>query len=239
MSVQSAATNPSRTHAKPRYSPTTSARFRTKAFRLLTSPWRVLPDFIIIGAQRAGTTSLFEYLVQHPGIIPGLYKEVRYFTDRWKLGPLYYRACFPTRGEMQRARESSPTCTFEATPEYMWSAVALQRIKNRMPNVRLVAILRDPIERALSQYGRSVKRGLETLPFEVAIDAEPERLAREPGEPDEQYFSRTDVRHFSYLMRSEYAPQLRRVLELFDPSQLHVMCFETLIDDPHTHFGNL
>jgi hypothetical protein len=224
---------------KPRYSPTTRARTRTKIARLLTSPFRVLPDFIVIGAQRSGTTSLFEYLIQHPQIVTPLYKEVRYFTDRYWLGPLYYRACFPTRWEMNRMRQSGPALTFDATPNYMFDPVAQERIKRKLPNVKLVAILRDPIDRAISQYRFSVQSNREPLPFEQAIAAEPERLKRLPGESDAQYYNRKAIRVYSYTTRGHYASQLKNVIKLFGRERLHVMCFESLIEDPQTHFTAL
>lgn len=224
---------------KPRYSPTTRARLRTKIFRMMTSPFRVQPDFIIIGAQRSGTTSLFEYLSQHPQVFHGLYKEVRYFTDRYWIGPMFYRACFPTRWQMQRARRSGPAMTFEATPEYMMNPLALRRIKEKVPHVKLVAILRDPIERTLSEYRRNVRLGREQLSFKEAIQAEPDRIARKPGESDAAYYSRRDVKWFSYLTRSRYAPQLERAIEIFGKDRLHVMCFEAMIDDYHGQFNRL
>jgi len=225
---------------KLRYSPTTSARLSTKVFRLLTAPLRVQPDFIIIGAQRSGTTSLFEYLVQHPSVLPGLYKEVRYFTDRWRLGPLYYRACSPTRGHMQQVRDrTGAAMTFEATPYYLFSPVALERIERTLPTVKLVAILRDPIARTISHYSRSVKLGHESLGLEEALRKEHERLARRPGESDVAYYDRPEVRQFSYLGRSLYGPQLRRIIDVVGRDRLHVMCFETLMEQPQSEFGNL
>lgn len=226
---------------KPGYSPTTSARLRTKAFRFVTAPFRVHPDFIIIGAQRAGTTSLFEYLRQHPLILTPLYKEVRYFSDRYRLGPFYYRACFPTRWEMQRAGRNSPgkAMTFEATPNYIFSPVVPERIGRTLPTVKLVAILRDPIARTISHYSRSVKLGHESLSMEEALRTEQERLVRRSGESDATYYDRPDVRHFSYLGRSQYGPQLRRVLDTVGRDRLHVMCFETLVEQPQREFGKL
>lgn len=211
----------------------------TKILRMLTSPLRVRPDFIIIGAQRCGTTSLYEYLVQHPGIVPPLYKEVRYFSDRWRLGPLYYRACFPTRGQMRRAARPGPAMTFEASPQYIFSPVALRRVHRALPGVKLVAILRDPVDRAVSHHRFVSNGGRETLSFEQAIDAEPRRLARRPGESDDDYYSRPDVLTHSYLARGRYAEQLRVVVDIFGRDRLHVMCFETLVRESSDHFGQL
>jgi hypothetical protein len=210
-----------------------------KVVRMLTAPVRVLPNFLIIGVQRCGTTSMYEYLVQHPNVLPSLYKEVRYFHDRWRLGPMYYRACFPTRGRMRRAGRQGPAMTFEASPQYIFNPVSLDRIRRVLPGVKLVAILRDPIERAISHHRFVSDIGFETLPFAEALDAEPKRLARRPGESDEEYHIRPDITRFSYLARGRYAEQLQRVVDIFGRDRLHVMCFETFVQDPRTHFGEL
>lgn len=236
---QSGSAEKTKTQAKPRYSPTTSARLSTKCFRMLTSPMRVHPNFIIIGAMRCGTTSLFEYLVQHPQIMTPLYKEVRYFTDRYWLGPLFYRACFPTWRQMQRQTSLGPPATFDATPAYMFNPAAVKRIKQKLPDVRLVAILRDPIDRAISHYRFARNNGWETLDFDAAIAAEPERMRRLPGESDAKYYDRPSIRRLSYMMRGQYAPQLQRVVETFGHDHLHVMCFETLISNPQPTFERM
>ena len=218
---------------------TGSASFATRIGRVLTSPLRGRPDFLIIGAQRCGTTSLYEYLVQHPMVQGGLYKETRYFTTRWWLGPLFYRACFPTFWEMRTADRRGRAITGEATPEYMWNRAAALRIKQKLPAVKLIAILRDPIERAQSNYRLARNGEWETLSFEEAIEAEPHRTRRRPGESDAGYYGREEVRRFSYVSRGEYADQLDRVIDILGRERLFVLRFESLVADPHTHLGRL
>src|SRR5690606_33886153 len=128
-------------------------------YRILTWKKRALPDFIIVGAQKAGTTSLFHYLSEHPQIISPYKKEVHYFDgglnpeiDTFKKGEKWYRSNFP------RKPKSKSIKTFEASPLYLFNPLAPQRIKDLLPNVKLIILLRDPVERAISQYHHENKK---------------------------------------------------------------------------------
>lgn len=195
---------------------------------------RCLPDFLIIGAQRSGTSSLYNYLVQHPAILPALKKEVHYFDDGYAHGLGWYRAHFATT--VQRAvvqRRAGAARVFEASPYYILHPHAPRRIRAVLPDVRLIALLRNPVDRAESHYHHEVRRGRETLSFEEAIEQEPKRLEGELERmiADETYVS-FKHRRFSYATRGLYVDQLQAWRGLFPPERLLILRSEDLFADP-------
>lgn len=117
-----------------------------------TGAFRVLPDFLIIGAPKCGTTSLYGYLVQHPSVLPAMCKEVRFF-DQFSHKPLgWYRGHFPTRWAVRRAEKDvgGRVLTGEATPTYLMLDVAPGRAYDVAPEAKLIAVLRNPVDRAYS-----------------------------------------------------------------------------------------
>lgn len=205
--------------------------------RMLTASSRVLPDFIIIGAQKAGTTSLFAYLTEHPDVRPGLYKEVHFFDLQFDRGERWYRSVFPQRRSL--ARPSSPTgrttaITGEASPYYLFHPLAAERAAQVSPQSRLIVLLRDPIARAWSHYRHEVAAGREQLSFEDAIAAEPERLrgaeeAVRSNGPEELCQRH---RNCSYVSRGRYAEQLAPWLRLFPRERILILRAEDLFADP-------
>jgi hypothetical protein len=190
-----------------------------------TSFARPLPDFLILGAQKAGTTALYAYLRWHPGITGPSWKEVSFFDRHYRRGVAWYRGHFPLR---PRGR-----LVGEASPAYLFHPLAPERALATVPKARLIALVRDPVDRALSHYHHEVALGREPLSFEGAIEAEPERtrgeeqrLIREPG-----YFSHAWWDH-AYLARGLYARQLERWLAVFPSEQLLVLPSEELAADP-------
>jgi hypothetical protein len=196
-------------------------------YRQLTAPLRGFPSVLIIGAQRGGTTSLFEYLVQHPDVLPPLGKEIHYFDLHYARGVNYYRGRFPYSHRLQ-----SGALTLDATPYYLAHPLVPERAAQLLPQVKLIAVLRNPVDRALSHYQHEVRGGRETLSFAEAIEQESERLAGEEtrlrNEPD--YYSWNHHR-YSYLRRGLYMQQLRRWLQYFPRSQLLVLQSERLFRD--------
>jgi sulfotransferase family protein len=193
-----------------------------------TSRVRLLPSFLIIGAKRAGTTSLYEYIVEHPGVVRSrLPKGSHYFDVRFSRGWNWYRSTFPLAIN-QRA------ITGEASPYYLFHPLAPRRIAAALPDTRLIAILRDPVDRAYSQYQFERRGGFEELPLEQALDREPERLAGEAermvNEPGYESFA---YRHHGYLARGRYAEQLERLYELVSPSRVLLLQSELLLADPN------
>jgi hypothetical protein len=197
-------------------------------YRRLTSAFRGLPSVLVIGAQRGGTTSLFNYLAQHPDVLPPLGKEIHYFDFHYGRGVEYYRGRFPYR---HRLRGGS--LTLDATPYYMMHPLAPPRAARLLPGARLIAVLRNPIDRAFSHYQHEVRGGRESLSFAEALDQESDRLAGEEerlrSEPG--YYSWNHHR-YAYTGRGLYLEQLRRWLQYFPRSQLLVVQSEWLFRDP-------
>jgi hypothetical protein len=204
-------------------------------YRELTAPWRGLPSALVIGAQRSGTTSLFNYLAQHPDVLTPLGKEIHYFDLQYARGIRWYRGRFPFNHLLRGG-----ALTIDASPYYLAHPLAPERAARLLPEVKLVAVLRNPVDRAYSHYQHEVRDGRESLSFAKAIDCEAarlageeERLRREPG-----YYSHNHHR-YSYTRRGLYLEQLRRWLQHYPRSSLLVLQSERLFQDPAAVSGAL
>jgi hypothetical protein len=198
----------------------------TRVFvRRPTARVRATPDFLIVGAQRSGTTSLYRYLTEHPAVTAPVRKEIQYFTLHNRRGDGWYRAHFPFEG---RGR-----VTFEATPYYLFHPAAPVRAAQTVPSAKVIALLRDPVARAFSQWQHNASRGAERLGFEAALDAEAERLAGESERLVADPTYRSDPhRLWSYTARGEYADQLQRWFEHYPRQQVLVLRSEDLYERP-------
>lgn len=197
-------------------------------YRQLTGPLRGLPTLLILGAQRSGSTSLFNYLVQHPDVLAPFAKEIHYFDLHYQEGLRWYRGRFPYAHRLRVG-----ALTLDASPYYLLHPLAPERAAALLPGAKLIALLRHPVERALSHYQHEVRGGREPLAFDVAIDREEERLRGEEArvQADPTYYSHHLHRH-SYLRRGVYVEQLRRWTRYFPRSQLLVLQSERLFRDP-------
>ncbi len=189
------------------------------------------PAFIVIGGQKCGTTYLYDRLIEHPQVKACLFEslndgEIHYFHRRYGKGLDWYRANFP-----DDAREAG-IISGEASG-YIYYPHAPARIARELPGVKLIALLRNPIDRALSHYHHEVRLGFESLPVSEAFEREPERLAGETKKvlADPGYFSFAR-NHFSYLSRGYYADQLPWWTEHFGDDQLLVLQSEAFFRDP-------
>ena len=201
-------------------------------FRLLTADVRTLPQFLIIGAQRGGTTSLYTYLSEHPQVLRAARKEIHFFDRHFDEGETWYRAHFPLESTMARREEAvgKPVLTGEATPYYLFHPDAPRRIAATLSGIRLIALLRDPVARAYSHYKMTTGEGRDRMSFEEAVRWEQGRLlhAVEDGtEMDASYGSRNHMRH-SYLARGIYVSQLKTYFDLFDRRNVYVASSEDL-----------
>jgi hypothetical protein len=188
----------------------------------------MLPDFLIIGAQRGGTTSLHRYLCAHPGVLPATKKEIRFFDLNFARGLDWYRAHFP----LQAARFFRPgrVVTGEATPYYLYHPAAPHRAREVAPGVRLLALLRNPVDRAVSHYHLEIRAGHEDLPFQAALERELEKQAAGQAPEDEE--TSLTHRRQSYLSRGVYADQLQRWMSAFPREQLLVLSSERFYAEP-------
>lgn len=186
----------------------------------------MLPDFLIIGTQRGGTTSLYNYLVHHPKVAPAATKEVHYFTLFYDRGEEWYESNFP------RSRGWRKRVTGEATPYYLFHPDAPERAGRLVPSARLIALLRDPVARAFSHYRHERRLGEESLSFEDAVAREPERLSGDP-------FADGSHQHFSYVARGRYAEQLRNWWQHFPREQLLILRAEDLYAQPDSVYAEV
>lgn len=201
-------------------------RGTSHTLRRITASRRQLPAFLIIGAQKGGTTSLHEYLAEHPLVAPPTTKEVHYFDHAYHRGPEWYRAHFSPPGRPGEI-------TGESTPYYLFHPLVPARVARDLPESKLIVILRNPVDRAFSHHNHERALGYEDLPFEEAIGREADRLAGEEmrirEHPRYRSFSH---QHHSYIARSRYAGQLERWFQHFDRDRFLLLSSEELFEDP-------
>jgi hypothetical protein len=202
--------------------------------RVATSPWRVLPNFVILGAQRGGTTSLFDYLARHPQVVPAYRKEVHFHDLHYSRGVGWYRAHFPLARQM-----SEGDITGEATPNYLVHPDAPRRLNAVTPDARLIVMLRDPTERAHSAWRLRSSEGRETETFEEAVTREQQNPDPVITDYHEDPKGVGDAIRFLYLAKSRYAEQFERWLEFFPVEQFLVITSEDLFGQPNLILSEL
>lgn len=211
-----------------------------KLYRGITHSLRLLPDFLIIGTQRGGTTPLYHYLKTHPCVEPATSSDTHFFDKKFSKGLGWYRGHFPSRIEkyyVQRVRGQA-FVTGEASSSYLFHPRVPKRVAQALPQVKLIILLRNPVDRAYSQYHHAVELGYETHPsFEEAIEGEEERTAKERKKilQDENYYSEL-YKHLSYLTRGIYVDQLQAWMELFPREQFLILKSEDFYANPATTF---
>lgn len=208
----------------------------------LTASLRLKPGFIMIGAQRCGTTSLFRALMDHPQVVaPTFHKGINYFDLNYHRGIRWYEGHFPVVEVARlRAARYGPPLAFEASGYYMYHPFATERLARDLPGVKLVAMLRDPVERAYSAYKHESARGFEQESFERALELEDDRLAGEIDRMrDDPAYESFSHRHHSYRHRGHYAEQLERVFALIPRSQVHVIDSAAFFSEPAAEYARL
>ncbi|HHT9137186.1 MAG TPA: sulfotransferase family protein [Candidatus Wunengus sp. YC60] len=204
-------------------------------FRCSTSHLRVLPDFLIVGAQKCGTSSLYRNLVKHPSVIPAFVKEIYFFNTKYfQKGVKWYRAYFPLLPYKYYVTRicKRDFLTGEATPGYIFHPHAPRRIFELLPDVKIIVLLRNPVDRAYSHYYHEVRKKRESLSFEDAIKMEEERLRGEFDKiiNDENYYS-FNYLHYSYLSRGIYVEQLQRLHQYFKKEHILIIKSEDFFKD--------
>jgi len=221
-----------------------SHSIKNKLTNLSRSPlfnsFRTLPDFIIIGVQKGGTSSLYSYLVKHPSIRPALnrqeiVKEIHFFDTNFDKGLGWYKSHFPSIiGQIYRQlkREKNPI-TGEATPYYIYHPLAPQRVARFVPNAKIIIMLRNPVDRAFSHYQHEVRLGYEKLSFEEAIASEDRRLEGEVERIlNQENYNSFNHQHYSYLSRGIYIDQIKNWLNYFPKNQILIICSESFYQNP-------
>jgi hypothetical protein len=224
--------------------------------RRATASWRARPDFVIAGAAKCGTTSLYRYLTEHPLVMGAQIKEV-HFVDRqhnFERGVAWYRSWFPTHRALRSAAEHhrggglraghpadgpviDRAICGEATPNYLAHPEAAARLRAVVPAARIVVLLREPVDRAWSQYRWQCRFGGETLPFGEAVRTEADRLGDGYAMMGADRATRNRFISHGYLARSRYADQLEWWLDAFPPEQVLVLRSEDLFGDPAATLG--
>jgi hypothetical protein len=195
----------------------------------------VLPDFLIIGAQKCGTTSLYEYLIQHPDIYAATAKEVGYFDRYYQKGLPWYRSQFPSafRKWYVRLILGRAFLTGEASTGYILNPHALKRISKIVPKAKLILMLRNPVDRAYSHYQHALRMKRESLSFEEAVKKEPERIRdtwkRMLG--DENYYN-LNIALYAYLKTGLYIDQVRVLMSYFSKEQVLIIKNEDFDANP-------
>lgn len=221
-----------------------AAKSAVRSWGARTAARRPLPDYLIIGAKKGGTSSLTNWLIQHPDnlrMFPSFQplKSAHFFDIDYHRGVDWYRGHFPT----ERTRAQHPGAIVgEASPYYMFHPAAAGRARAVVPDAKIVAVLRNPVSRAYSNYWDRVSAGTETLPtFEAAIAAEAERMA-----DVDHYRLRTDPGYyslahdqFSYLARGRYLEHLSTWLDAYPAEQVLVLRGEDMYGDPAGVFARV
>jgi hypothetical protein len=223
-------------------------RRAVRGYGKVTAGIRPGPDFLLIGAKRGGSTSLYHMLLRHPRILPlfpsGRFvlkttdtKGIHYFDSNYERGEAWYYSHFPTSlGRRRAAREAGGDIVVgEASPYYLFHPLAAERAARTVPAVRILLIVRDPVERAFSHYRERHREGAEELTFEEALEAETNRLIGEEEriKRNPRYKSYAHEQQ-SYRAQGEYAPALARWLQFFPRERLLVAAAEDFYANPQS-----
>jgi hypothetical protein len=211
----------------------------TRRYGMATAGLRPGPDFMIIGTKRGGTTSMWNWLVEHPGVLPMFpaprgNKSTDYFFDGGAAGTAWYHSHFHTRAHraVVQRRRGHAVVSGEASPLYMYDPRICPLVRASEPDVKVIIQLRDPVKRAFSHWQERVGQGIEPLSFRDALAQEPSRTHGELERmlADPSYYS-TAFDWFSYRDRGVYAPQVRQWLAAFPREQVLIVASEDFSRD--------
>ena len=207
-------------------------------FRATTGSLRILPDFLIIGAPKCGTTSMYEYLIQHPNILSSLWKEIYFFDRYFTRGTNWYRGNFAFKLQKKIHQiKKKIVLSGDATPTYLHHPLTAQRVHEIIPNAKIIVMLRNPIDRAYSHWKMEKRLGFEKLSFEEALKKENERLFDEENKMinNPKYFS-WNRQIFSYMYGGLYYEHLKSWLNLFPHNQFLIINTEEMNNNTNKEF---
>lgn len=244
--VNHRSTNPEMTYSSARASRQRLGFARPKAllpaakrvYRLQTAQRRILPTALVIGAQKCGTSALYHYLSRNPAIGSAATKEVHYFDLKYAEGAAWYRSHFPTTRAAERLAAppyGSRPAIIEASPYYLAHPLAPYRVRGLLPDARLMVLLRDPVDRAISHHHHEVEDESERLSFAEGIRAEDERLRGEEERiQSSPLYNSFNHQHYSYLLRGRYVEQLELWFSLFPRSQFLILDSASFFANPQS-----
>jgi hypothetical protein len=208
------------------------------AIRKLHPGSRLAPTFLVVGAQKSGTTSLFHYLMKHPQVRQPITKEIHYFDFNYSRGRDWYLAHFPIL-ESAIAKSGRVFVSGEATPYYLCHPDAPDRVKSSFPNMKLIVILRDPVDRAISHYQHERSRHREQRSIREALSDELSRLELLDLD-DPELFQENGVAHRrGYLLRGLYVNFLQRWLGQFPREQVLIVESERFFSNATIVLGEI
>lgn len=206
---------------------------------------RPAPDFVIVGAQRCGTTSLFRALAKHPAMMSNVIgaKGVHYFDTSYHQNKAWYLAHFPTQQEREKhaSEVGHQAIVGEASPYYMYHPDGANRMAQTIPDTKIIVLLRNPVKRAISHHLHMVWEGHEDVKdIDEALDLESARLegVEKMLLANPHSISRPH-QHYSYLARGHYAAQLERLFQHFDRKNVLVMTTEQLISESQASLSTI
>jgi hypothetical protein len=185
------------------------------------------PEFIVVGSAKSGTTSVYNYLKQHPDIFMPDFKEPHYFVSDQ---PLNFETITDSESYFKLFEDAGDRICGEASTGYLYFPEAAERIKHSLPDTKIVALVRDPVERAFSMWGHQQRESLEPLSFEAAIVLE---LNGEPRHRDGVEYG------FNYCELGLISAQLKRYIELFGHENVFIGDYTELKQDPKTFMRKL
>ena len=189
----------------------------------LTGSIRVLPDFLVIGAKRCGTTSLFYHLPEHPCISKSPHDNMGFFNDNFHLGVNWYKSFFPTIFTRNKIKsEFGNFLAFDVTTTYMEEESTANNVYQIKPNMKIIVILRNPVDRAYSQYHLNLREKAEKRSFEDAMEENMNELNKESYERYE-IKPKFSVEENNYLKKGLYAQQLRHWLNIFPMESMLIL----------------
>ena len=201
----------------------------------LTGFLHTLPDFLILGVEKGGTSSLYDYLLQHPSVSSASTKEINYFNKYYDRGLDWYRVCFPFKIYKFIAKNllHKNFLTGEASVRYFDYPHAPERIKQILPSLKFIILLRNPVDRAYSQHSMVTRGGNENLTFEQAIQCEKERIEEDyqKMKNDKNFYSDKYFRH-AYLERGIYVDRLKKWMNIFPKKQFLIFDSKDFFENP-------
>lgn len=182
---------------------------------------------------KCGSTSLYNFVIQHPDIAGATKKEINYFSVHHSYGENFYRSHFPTKLTAYiHKKKYQKLLAGEASINYLFFPATPNRMKDILPDIKLIVILRNPVDRAYSHYHHAIRKNFETFSFEKAIDLEKERCTGDIEQlfqdPDfiSAYFENT------YLAKGVYADQMERWFRYYDRDQFLFLTTEDFAKNP-------
>lgn len=219
------------------------AKFAYRNYISMIGSTHTLPDFILCGAPRCGTTSIYEGLLEHPNIFSAKIKEIHFFDGNYHRGENWYRYHFPSKLKklINKRIFKKKFVTGEATPFYLIHPHAPHRVKRISSKVKLLVILRNPIDRAYSHFSSAVSNGKEELSFEDAIKEEKNRVwgEMEKMKDNDDYDSSEIYYRKAYFLQGLYYNDLSRWMEIFPRKQFLIISSEEFFKDSTQNFNKI